>query len=228
MFSGILLLFSALIPLCFGTVWPKILLLGDNYVANCYYDTWCAELANRYVRVADVRNRGAYNYNTQSYLAVLEDCFSGTDTNNIGVVLLFIGTTDSVKNSLGIPIKDYKSNLDAILKNITQKLSPKQIILVGPTPPNLKTSVLRPREHVDGYDKMSKQLASSNKITSYLSIYTTWSPAQSETWFDGNGMFNTAGSKAFLDLIAKPIYDKLKEFMGPSFMKKKFPTIPKV
>eukprot|EP00659_Diplonema_papillatum_P005521 gene5521-8400_t len=74
----------------------SIVLLGDSITQGGFsVGGWGARLAERYIRKADVINRGLSGYNTEWILEVLPDLLSGVASREKQLVAVFLGANDA-------------------------------------------------------------------------------------------------------------------------------------
>ena len=215
--------------------WPKVLLLGDGFVETCFSPTspWCSDLADHLVRVSDVFNRGAWDYNTRFYLDVLHDALKGTPATEIALIILFIGEIDSFSpeadKTLAIPIDEYRSNLRAMVEKMEEKEIPRSTFMFVNAPPAIESLVdYRSAESATAYGdsmiEVAKDLGISwlnlrKKIVDDFKTESKW-----RTLFDPDtGKFNNKGSAYFFKLLWPVVQIKLKNFLGSEYLIKKFP-----
>jgi lysophospholipase L1-like esterase len=117
---------------------PKIILMGDSITEMGFKNEvngYISILQDRYVRKADIINRGYSGYNTEWYKYLVPDILEGE--RNVKAVVLFLGANDAVlaPGKQHVPLKQYRSNL---LEMGNRILNSTRLILVTPPPVDRK------------------------------------------------------------------------------------------
>ena len=120
----------------------KILLLGDSITQQGYATNgWVSQLADAYIRRADVINRGLSGYNSRWLLRLLQNPSSASQLLDVSrpplFVVVFLGANDSVRSDLvqHVPVDEFESNLKKIVDLVRAALSPICGVFVITPPP---------------------------------------------------------------------------------------------
>eukprot|EP00729_Bicosta_minor_P019766 gene19766-14296_t len=105
---------------------PSIVLFGDSITQGAWSagdgPGWAAMLAERYVRRADIINRGYSGYTTRWALQQLPHDFPAATPNPAALVTVFLGANDSALEGLNprqhVPLDEYRKNLKTIIEHI--------------------------------------------------------------------------------------------------------------
>jgi len=122
------------------------LLFGDSITQfgfGCPPDTtygWASLLSMAYTRRADVLNRGFSGYNTRHALDLLPRIFGDDNSEKDKDLLfctIFFGANDAALpgEAQHVPIDEYASNLDAMVRQIRQRSSSETLPIFLLTPP---------------------------------------------------------------------------------------------
>lgn len=128
----------------------KILLVGDSLTQQgCQRGGWVSDLAERYVRRADVLNRGFSGYNTRWILACMDRVTEGIDRACFATV--WLGANDAAladgpASSQHVPVKEYRRSLRDIVEHVRRVAD--HVILM--TPPPVDDSVRADQMHERG------------------------------------------------------------------------------
>jgi hypothetical protein len=185
------------------------------------------------VRICDVVNRGAYEYNTRFYLDILNKAMSGTVPTDVALVIMMIGTTDSYDPAqmpkLAIPIDEFRSNLRKLIRSMEAMLIPRNRLMLVTGPPSyLFSQTVRDKDRAMEYGEATIEVAKEFKV-SWLDLrfkleYDWKTPEEWNTLFDTKtGVFNLKGSNYFFKILWPVMQIKLKDYMGSAFLTKKFP-----
>ncbi|RNF19172.1 putative esterase [Trypanosoma conorhini] len=116
------------------------ILLGDSLTEQGYFSGWAAQLSERYVRRADVLNRGLSGYNTRWVLDILNDDERRRHLlpPHIGqplFVTLMLGSNDCAGLPQYVPLEEYRVNLKAIVRLVREHVAPVGgLFLMSPPP----------------------------------------------------------------------------------------------
>lgn len=130
-----------------GTV-TSMLLLGDSHVEygiNFGSSSWINQLQSKLSSTC--LNRGASGYNTQNaleyMLPVLESEFKKSSINQeqLSLVMIWFGSIDSyiegsIKDSMKVPLPQFKKNLRQIINRIKKLTGKTKIFVLSPLAPN--------------------------------------------------------------------------------------------
>ena len=226
---------SVIATLGSATVWPKVLLLGDGFVETCFAVTspWCSSLADNLIRVCDVVNRGAYEYNSRSYLAVLNKAMKETVAKDVALVILFIGTIDAYDPkkmpTLSVPLDEFRSNLRDIIEAMDSMGIPKSRMMLINGPPSYSYSkAFRGDKAAALYGNSTIEVAKQFKVSWIdLRVRMAKDYKTQDKWsalFENEkGLFNSKGSAYFFKVAWPVIQIKLKDYMESDFLSKNFP-----
>ncbi|EAN87337.1 putative esterase [Trypanosoma cruzi] len=116
------------------------LLLGDSLTQQGYESGWASRLSKRYVRRADVINRGLSGYNTRWVLDILKDDtrrqqLLPTQPGKALFVTLMLGSNDCAGFPQQVSLDEYGANLRAIIDTVRKHVCPVGgIFLLSPSP----------------------------------------------------------------------------------------------
>lgn len=113
----------------------KFLLFGDSITEFSHYQggfSLAAKLADDYTRKLDIVKRGFSGYNTRWTLPIFKQVLD-TELEGPGKIRLayiFLGTNDASFGFQGVPIEEYKLNLDTMVKLALERGI--KLVIVGP------------------------------------------------------------------------------------------------
>ncbi|KAF3990862.1 hypothetical protein FT663_01905 [Candidozyma haemuli var. vulneris] len=113
----------------------KFLLFGDSITEYSHTQqgfSLAAKLQDDYTRKLDIVKRGFSGYNTRWALPIFKEVLEteSSGPGDIKLLYIFLGTNDAATTFQGVPIDEYKSNLEAMVQ-LAEKKDIK-IIIVGP------------------------------------------------------------------------------------------------
>ncbi|KAF1972355.1 SGNH hydrolase [Bimuria novae-zelandiae CBS 107.79] len=125
-----------------STTWDKILLFGDSITQDSFNQqrgfAFSAGLQHEYIRRLDVINRGFSGYTSRQALKILPHVIPSPSTANIRLLVVFLGANDSslpgAENKQHVPLPEYVSNLEQILKHPSVTAHNPKIVLIAPAP----------------------------------------------------------------------------------------------
>lgn len=127
---------------------PAILLFGDSLteLAANPKGGWAGALTHRYVRRADVINRGFGGYTTRQAVQILPEMIETLKLNRTALAVVWFGANDAANPEgpqyfMGVPISEYKSNLKSIITDL-RAAGVANVMLVTPTPVDEEKRVL--------------------------------------------------------------------------------------
>mmetsp|Transcript_22734 Transcript_22734/g.56307 ORF Transcript_22734/g.56307 Transcript_22734/m.56307 type:complete len:264 (-) Transcript_22734:2024-2815(-) len=114
----------------------KILMLGDSLTQLCFEgpEGWGRDLANRYQRRADVLNRGMSGYNSRWYLRYAKDYDLWNEPGKVVLVTIWFGANDAATLAQGVPLEEYKTNLETMVDKAKESYPEAKILLIAPPP----------------------------------------------------------------------------------------------
>jgi len=129
---------------------------------------FAAQLADRYVRRADVLIRGFTGYTTNEAVKVLKEAVLAEDPD---FVIMFFGMNDSALPGQiqHVPVKEYKRNLREMATQIASQGA--WLVIVTPPPVDQKRVKSRDMEHTAMYAEASKEVANEMQLP-VIDIFT--------------------------------------------------------
>ena len=123
---------------------PRVLLLGDSITQQSFWvehQGFGAALTEFYSRAADVVNRGFSGYNTRWFKWILPRLIPESMLERVQLCTIFFGANDSVREgeTQHVPLAEYSSNLQCIIRHVRQLAPTAVIVLV--TPPTVDTAL---------------------------------------------------------------------------------------
>ncbi|GMH37537.1 hypothetical protein BSKO_05410 [Bryopsis sp. KO-2023] len=117
----------------------KFVLFGDSLTQTSFSPGgWGNLLADHYARQVDVVSRGLSGYNTRWAKHILPVVFAETQAPPPDLVTVFFGANDAALADgpdarQHVPLDEYKSNLEAIVRHV-EKMKSKHAVLITPPP----------------------------------------------------------------------------------------------
>ncbi|PSK37565.1 hypothetical protein C7M61_003271 [Candidozyma pseudohaemuli] len=113
----------------------KFLLFGDSITEFSHYQggfSLAAKLADDYTRKLDIVKRGFSGYNTRWTLPIFKQVLDAEleGPGKIRLAYIFLGTNDASFGFQGVPIEEYKLNLETMVKLALEKDI--KLVIVGP------------------------------------------------------------------------------------------------
>eukprot|EP00092_Neocalanus_flemingeri_P041233 GFUD01044893.1.p1 GENE.GFUD01044893.1~~GFUD01044893.1.p1 ORF type:complete len:247 (+),score=69.79 GFUD01044893.1:74-814(+) len=123
-------------------MWPTALLLGDSQTQLAWQaGGWAQNLAESFVRRADVINRGFSGYNTRMIQTILPDIFTPETLKRAKIVCIFLGSNDAsmveTNPEQAVPVEEFGENLLKIISYILSNGVSKQALVIISPPPIL-------------------------------------------------------------------------------------------
>ena len=118
---------------------PKLYLLGDSNTQKAFEESgFASKLANKYIRIADVVNRGFNGFTSEHLRFMLPKLLQNDNTpvGSIHTATILLGSNDCVLGELDnrhVPLQRYQENLEFIVKRF-QEIGVCNIILMSPPP----------------------------------------------------------------------------------------------
>ncbi|KAF0693848.1 Aste57867_15226 [Aphanomyces stellatus] len=95
---------------------------------------WQVRFTKDYVRRADVINRGAEGWNTAMWIAHLPTLLAEWASKAPSLVLLILGTNDASPTHLHIPLPDYQTDLETLVRGMQAAWGGTRVLLATPLP----------------------------------------------------------------------------------------------
>lgn len=199
----------------------KVILLGDSLTQSGYEKNgWVSLLCARYVRRADIINRGFSGYNSKWGLSLLKELEL---PKRPILVVVFFGANDSALKELNahqhVPIEEYRENICSIVKYLQNHLGARHIVLLSPPP--LIEQTWRDHRRAKSGDKTAESDRNNDTTCQYahavnelakelnipsLDLFTLFSRANArESLFDDGLHFSKEGHKLLFDALIKLI-----------------------
>ena len=121
-------------------MWPAALLLGDSQTQlACQAGGWAQQLAEEFVRRADVINRGFSGYNTRMLQTILPDVVTSNLLDRAKIVCIFLGSNDAsiveANPEQSVPVEEFGENLLKIISFLLSKgVSKDALVIISPPP----------------------------------------------------------------------------------------------
>lgn len=114
---------------------PKLVLFGDSITQHANDQVGFAlapALQSHYARKLDIVTRGFSGYNTNHAVVTLREVLKADNAESgvVKLIVIFMGTNDAAFNFQGVPIDNYKANLQTLVE--IAKSYDIKVILVGP------------------------------------------------------------------------------------------------
>lgn len=211
----------------------RILLIGDSiteYSQIVENNGWGALLSSRYVRSADVLNRGFAGYNTRWIKFMLPQILPNDNFNREDYILatILLGSNDCTTRQQHIPLPEYKRNIVTIINYLKSKINQNiKIILITPPPIDFDKG-WKERASVTYYADVVKNIGNEMHIpvinlwgsTLDIKIDTKINPKAD--LIDGLHLSKSGNGKLFLAIQAVistkfPKLDPINTYYGPSY-----------
>uniref|UniRef100_A0A6G1S500 Isoamyl acetate-hydrolyzing esterase 1 n=1 Tax=Aceria tosichella TaxID=561515 RepID=A0A6G1S500_9ACAR len=119
-------------------IWPKICLFGDSITRRSMdvnNGCWGSMIAYKSNDLFDVHVRGFEGYNTRMALELMPKLFPKTYLELTEIMVIFFGHNDEWElGPLHVPVDEYKTNLNGIVKYLAENgLASQKIILITPS-----------------------------------------------------------------------------------------------
>lgn len=187
------------------------LAFGDSITELAFAPNgWANLLAQRYVRRADVVNRGFSGYNTRWALCIADDVLDVLRrAHRPQVVVLFFGANDASLADANmrqhVPLDEYRANLDSLIA-AARKAAPEALIAVlGPPPVHAEQRLAFQRakygDRATGV--LERTLASAQR---YSAAASEAAAAAGVAWLDVCELFLRQGADAWPRLLTDGVH----------------------
>lgn len=118
-----------------GLYYDKIVLFGDSITQMSFGKgldfSFAANLLDDYQRRLDIENRGYGGYNSKHAVEILPEILSTQrGQSKIKLLIIFFGTNDSKSSFQGVPLNDYRQNMEKLVQ-MAQDAEAKTVV-IGP------------------------------------------------------------------------------------------------
>ncbi|KAL6705475.1 hypothetical protein ACN47E_006740 [Coniothyrium glycines] len=149
--------------------YEQFFLFGDSITQDSFSQDrgfgFSAALQAAYIRRLDVVNRGFSGYTSRQALQILPAIIPSPEEAKIRFLTVFFGANDAslpdAPNKQHVPLDEYRSNLEKIVKHPLIVAHDPRIILIAPPPIN--EHLWWPRDQFNGYTSISRSASTTKK-----------------------------------------------------------------
>jgi lysophospholipase L1-like esterase len=212
-------------------VYPQIILFGDSITQQSEL-TFAAALREKYVRRADILNRGFSGYTSKLALDVLPNFFPVSLQADVPLMTVFFGANDACLpgSAQHVPIDEYIAGVKNIVQHELVRRQRTKVILIIPGPVDEYQLINNERTAANTklYADACRQIGNDLK----LPLVDLWSILMDKAGWDGSstliGSKECGKSEIFSDLLSDGLHFTAEAYsiMFQELMKVMYEKLP--